>query len=278
VLVIRSLESGRETVVTPVMTLRGILQWHPDGGSLFAGGEYGGRRGLFQVDIRTAGAIPQLVSDARHFIVSADSTTVYAVEGESSENMETTVRAAIVKTDLGTGVESELYRWIPGDVGLQMWLSPDEREIVFLAGSWPEGRVLMVVSTAGGTPRHLTDLVYRGEPLQGILAPAWTPDGGNIVFFGRRSSPRVPQAGGVAAVPRPENQREQLYRVSAQGGDLELAGLETSFLEQADLRLRGGPRIRRPDGREISFATTKVLGAPAIWVLENFLPTSGGNR
>jgi len=263
VLVIRSLQSGHERVVTREMTLRRI-QWHPDGVSLFVGGEYRGSRGIFQVDIGTNGTIPQLVHDASPpGIVSADGTTVYARVQESSEGWETIVRDTLVRTDLATGAETELHSRIPGDLSNrnQLALSPDNREIVFRDGT-VEAQVLKVVSTAGGTPRHLTDLVYRGEPViaYGI---AWTPDGDNIVLFGELSPSGV----------------QQLYRVSAQGGDLEPAGLETSGPEQdPDLVFdKGRPQIR-PDGREISFLARKNLGPAAVWVLENFLPTPGENR
>jgi Tol biopolymer transport system component len=310
-LVTRSLQSGRETVTTLDMVLRGVdmrgrwLAWHPDGGSLFVQGTYRDRVGLFQVDI-TDGATPQFVHDTWHGIVGLDGTTMYrggyvCVEREDEDTC--LARAAtIMAIDLETGLESEFYRSMPGHryatreglqparVVTQTALSPDGREIVMLAGT-TEAPVLTIISTTDGVARHLTDLKYRGEPIQ-TQGLAWTPDGDNIVFFGRTfpadqwsqaelaAYAECREAGDTDEYCEDVRLPVRLYRIPAAGGDLEPAGLESlepvSIEIPAALRNLRSPQFR-PDGREIRFTATRPRDN-AVWVLENFLPKSEAGR
>ena len=185
---------------------------------------------------------------------------MYRVEPLVRDDRGRVVQSAIIRTDLATGVESELHR---DNIGL-MALSPDDRTIVFLSRS-DRPTTVKVISTAGGTPRHLTDLVYRGERVR-LNGLVWTPDGDSVLTFGRC-------CGAV-----------QLFRVSATGGDLEPAGLVNMLPEEADqakdpdviFQLRA--LQIRPDGRQISFAGQRILGPPAVWALEDFLPASSEVR
>ena len=119
-----------------------------------------------------------------------------------------------------------------------------------------EPSVLMVIPSEGGTPRHLTDLVYEGEPVvvTGGRELHWTPDGEHILFFGSRPSGRASDI--------------RLYRVSALGGALEPTGLES---------FGAWPKVR-PGGDQISFTRVRDPEPAAVWVRENFLPESGGAR
>ncbi len=271
-LVIRSLESGSETVATREIRVPNrcqCIQWHPDGGSVFVYGEHRGRRGVFEVDLRTDGAVPRFVEERTRAserpgpdVVSADGRTMYAVQRERSPDREI-VRAAIVRTDLATGVESELYGTTSGqNIGTAIVLSPDNQTLL-LSVRTDDLRSLSVISTTGGRPRHLTDLVYRGEHVRlNGNSLAWTPDGDNVLLFG--------WCCGV----------QQLFRVSATGGELEPAGLVTMLREEADqakdpdviFQLRN--LQIRPDGRQISFTGQRILGPATVWALEDFLPPS----
>ena len=273
-LVIRSLESGSETVATREIRVPDrcrCIQWHSDGGSVFVYGQHRGRRGVFEVDLRTDGAVPRFVEERTPAtdrpglnVVSADGRTMYTVQREFSPDQEF-VRAAIVRTDLATGVESELYGTTQ-NVRLRMVLSPDNQTLLFAVRTGLLSS-LSVISTTGGRPRHLTDLVYRGKNLgwkgNGL---AWTPDGDNVLLIGLCC--------GV----------QQLFRVSATGGELEPAGLVTMLPkegEQAkdpDVIFQLRTLQVRPDGRQISFTGQRILGPAAVWALEDFLPTSSEAR
>ena len=73
---------------------------------------------------------------------------------------------------------------------------------------------------------------------------------------------------------------QQLFRVSATGGELEPAGLVTMLREEADQAKDPDVIFQlmnlqiRPDGRQISFTGRRILGPAAVWALEDFLPTS----
>ena len=278
-LVIRSLESGSETVATREIRVPDgcrCIQWHSDGGSVFVYGQHRGRRGVFEVDLRTDGAVPRFVEERTPAtdrqglnVVTADGRTMYAVQRERSPDGEI-VRAAIVRTDLATGVESELYGTTSGQtLGTTLVLSPDNQTLLFGDRTEPL-RSLRVISTTGGRPRHLTDLVYRGERVRSLQTHgggvAWTPDGDNVLMFGRCC--------GV----------QQLFLVSATGGELEPAELVTMVFEEAvqakdpDVIFRLLNLQIRPDGRQISFTGQRILGPAAVWALEDFLPTSSEAR
>jgi len=264
-LVIRSLESGRETVVTQEVTspVGARLQWHPDGGSLFARGTYQDREGFLEIDLRTLDAEPRFVADSAGTL-SADGKMLYGWEREN-DPVAGTIRTSILQTDLETGVQSELHGQVSFNSRITYFApSPDGRTIVYKLSVYPPppgqfGDYLYSVSTDGGSPAHFADLVYRGEPVMRTNEMAWTPDGNYLLFFGNHGEDR------------------KLFRVAAAGGDLEVAGLiETTIFDEPNVL----GRVRmRPDGREIIFNAhwDSSIGA-GIWAMENFLPASGGTR
>ena len=293
-LVVRDLQSARETVTAIDAGPRLSMEWHPDGGSLMVAARPGGwDAGVYQVDI-TEGAIPRLVPYEERGWVGQHGTA-YRLEMDcgraesqlfQSVNARTRcawrrnslVRAAIMKKDHGTGLQSELYRLTPGDVEPWWALSPDGREIVVQAGT-ADAPVLEVVSTTSGVARHLTGLTYRGQPVRPREGLTWTPDGRNIVFFGSRGTDANQTALTRLTDPGPV----RLYRVAATGGDLEPAGLETSGLERG-LGSLFGPRraVFGPDGREIRFLASQPpvdeegrAWGWTVWALDNVLPTAG---
>ena len=156
-LVIRSLESGSETVATREIRVPDrckCIQWHSDGESVFVYGQHRGRRGVFEVDLGTDGAVPRFVEERTPAsdrpgpdVVSADGRTMYAVQRERSPDGEL-VRAAIVRTDLATGVESELYGTTSGqNIGTGIVLSPDNQTLLF-SGFRTDDRLLSLVPHA----------------------------------------------------------------------------------------------------------------------------------
>ena len=183
----------------------------------------------------------------------------------SSRTSAITRPLSIVNRDLETGQETTLYRWVQGDLRPFFALSPDGRDLAFKAGPARGPKVLKLISTDGGEPRHLADLVYQDKHIliRGMDSLVWTPDGRYLLFNG---------------VVRIDGQRSgRLWRVPKEGGAPRLA---LNFGQSAGKHLWGEKTLRdleglqfRPDGRQFGFwAHTARISPNAVWVLENFLP------
>ena len=157
----------------------------------------------------------------------------------------------ILVRDLRTGQdqERELYRATTlSSYIATIALSPDGQELAFVSNDQStHSNVLAVMPTAGGEPRELLRLkepefMYSPEGL------AWTPDGREVLFVKHLSY-------------SPQDQRTELWRISAEGG--KPRRLELAMEDLRSLRFH-------PDGRRIAFTTGQSKAE--VWVLDNFLP------
>jgi Tol biopolymer transport system component len=156
----------------------------------------------------------------------------------------------IIFRDLETGIEKVLYH-APEKETFHFRISPDGNWLALniVNSNWlimkdKSKRVLKIIPAAGGEPREL----YRFEErilLESLLI-TWTADG-KYILFARKG---------------PSDQRWELCRISADGGQPEKLGLEMRRLFLMSVH---------PDGQHIAFKST--TGRPAeVWVMENFLP------
>lgn len=262
-LMVRPLASGREFELTRFSRIRHI-QWHPSGTSLYVGGTYGGRLGLYSVALRREGATPQFVLE-RTGVLGPDGRTIFDVDQQFSEDRQTVVASALMRIDLESGRETVLYEWVPDDIPLRFAVSPDGRDIVFRSGPGT-APVLQLVSSSGGAPRFLAKLEYDGKPVRARNGFTWTPDGRHIVFFGDHW-------------PGEGSSHEFLFRVPASGGALTPVGLRTHGPDQdPDLVYTMRRPMLSPDGKAIVFNARKHIAPAAVWVLENFLPIATQDR
>jgi Tol biopolymer transport system component len=245
VIVIRSTKTGAERELAPNLDHFDLGPWSPDGRSLLLHGmDTGGHRGVFRIDIGDAAISPLVVAepgtDASSPRWSSDGKAVFFRRG-----IDATQGSSLVVRDLETGREKELYRAeLPSFIDYNVDVSPDGAQLAFpLMQSRNQPRLLMVISTSGGEPRKLLE-VYERELIPSIT---WTADSHSIVF-----------AKGRALL---QDSKDELWRISAEGGAPEKLGLTMDWL--GDLRLH-------PDGQRIAF--TAGQNKSEVWVLENFLP------
>ena len=246
VIVIRSLEAEKERLLRPALAPTEIghgLCWAPDGRSLFVdGADKAGRGGLFRIDAQTGEASfileQRFVRDVLHLEPSPDGRSLYYTA--RAEDGQRGFRVMVC--DLGSGKVQLLNR----STQMALALSPDGRQLAFFAAAGQgEAEGLVVMPSAGGSAR----LVARGAD---GLTIAWSPDGRYLIYPVRMKTSGA----------NPEQRRNELWRVSPQGGDPQRLSLTVDGLLR---RLRV-----HPDGQRIVYYA-RLLGSD-VWVMENFLP------
>jgi Tol biopolymer transport system component len=225
------------------------LHWSADGRAVFATAADKENQGLFKIDIQTGklDLVAQSGSGSiiKAFAVSPDGKSVFYGHFQWEKKLLT-----IVRHDLETGQETEIYRQAaPPDItGLA--LSPDGKHLSFCTLNIPAdqsysegpipGHVIRILPAAGGETREL----LPGK-IQEWVFPVWAQDGKTILFGGRISDPK-------------ETKRE-IWQIPVEGGDPQKI---SSDMAGRDIKLH-------PDGRRIAFTSGKT--STEIWVMENFL-------
>ncbi len=161
---------------------------------------------------------------SRRIFLSPDGGSVYYAR-----------KNALIRRDLSTGQETEISRQAQNIELTSETLSPDGRQMVFMA-PWAPGKLaLSLFSLETGQVRELTRVlsdVRRG-------GTAWEADGRHILFVGGAG------------------QRE-LMRISVDGGEPQPVGFQMEGLAR--------PAIS-PDGSKIAFQAG--TGSAEVWVLEH---------
>lgn len=263
VLGIRSAKTGKERR----LRLDGLIRhgghgfdprWSPDGRFILADArerDYAGplmdsqglyrinvQSGIFSPLVQTTAAIAGIDSPAW----SPDGTVVFERRPPLGD------RSRIVRRDLETGEEEELYRAVP-PAKVHHWptanlaVSPNAQQLVFVwtdAKNVDRATKLMVLPAAGGEPR----VIVRAQEPAVISAPAWTPDSRHIMY---------------ARTIYGEKPKFELWRISAEGGEPQNIGVVMEGLEPFGLSVH-------PDGKRVAF--TAGTKREEVWVLKDFLP------
>ena len=226
--------TGKEREVYPRMggVIR-VLNWHPDGRSVFVQGTgMDGVWGIYRVtlDDGSARMIAPKIIDRPAW--SPDATAMF-YGGE-----------ALFRRDVSSGQVTELYRHPAaralGNPNTQV--SPDGRQLAVMLRDVPAGyHSLAVLPVSGGEPKILYSI--KQPDLFGGNTFAWTPDANYIL------------------VSHSQNNRSQVLRVSVATGEAKPIGIEMPGMIRM-LRMN-------PDGRRIAFLNGE--DKDEIWVMENFL-------
>lgn len=251
-LCIHSLESGSERVFMDEFARLGVRavagpRWSADGRSIVVAGVtvVGAGSGLYLASLGagTVSPVAEMPSGVRirgHEFSRENQRLFYIREDTERKLWQ------ILERDLRTSQERELYRTSGDEPLAGIAISPDGK---WLAMSSLSQTVLSVMPTDRGTPRE----VHRFD--QGRYTnPEWTRDGKYLLVGGTTAG----KAEGI------------LYRVPVGGGEPQQIVLQGRFWDRPSLH---------PDGRQIAFTRTINHDSDAdVWVMENFLPGSGGGQ
>ncbi len=221
------------------------LDWSSDGRSFFATvADKNGRQGLFRIDSQTGGLtlLSQSEPDSliKVFAVAPDGKSVFYASFQAKKKL-----GIIIKRDLATGQEKEVYRKAaPPDIGSPA-VSPDSRYLSFSTSDVAanQGYVIRIIDLADGRTRD----ILQGK-LDSTAPHIWARDGKSILFIKRPSGSQRGEKG-------------ELWRVPAAGGEPTKINLGIEFMRGADLS---------PDEKRIVYTSEKLV--LEIWAMENFLP------
>ncbi len=256
---IRSVETGKERRLR-VNKLSAVHMfqphWSPDGHFLLAQGwdrDYAGpgthSRGVYRIDSET-GEVTSLVQTETcciewpvWFSERQVILTRWNTEGPRKDR-------SIVRRDLQTGQEKELYRATSPARISHLAASPDDQHVAFLWYDRGAGKAaLKIVSASGAEARDLVEFSALADYWMPLFALAWTPDSRHIIY--------APSTAG-------DKPKFELWRISVGGGEPQNLGLTMEALLPYGLSVH-------PDGRRIAFtAGTPPRGE--VWVLKDFLP------
>jgi len=252
VVVIRSVETGRERDVPVNLSVVNRHIWSPDGRAILAGGENKQGPGIFRIDAQT-GEVTTLVQEGgnnynyRWPILSPDGKTLFYLHISAPQR-----RWSIRARDLQSGAEKELYAATssPANI-LSLGLSPDGQQLAFsLAEAARQQSVLKVVPAGGGEPRDIFQFQLPAH-FTGNSRLIWTPDGKTILFL----------RGVLDSANQFQSQTFELWQVSATGGEPQRVALTVEQLRDLSLH---------PAGKRLAFVAGQ--SNPEVWVMENFLP------
>jgi Tol biopolymer transport system component len=247
VLCIKSLETGKEREIFPTLDRFSFPRWSPDGHSVIVMDMEKGA-GYNQIDTQTGNVTPVLKTDENIGFrenshgVSHDGKTLFYVRRDREANID-----QILVRDLERGTEKEIYR---SDGPLHISLSPDGQWLAIQAHFFMSEKKprLNVIPSAGGEPRELCRF-EKGIDMHAGAPFTWTADGKYILF--------------TMKTTQKDDTKGELYRISAEGGEIEKLGLEINgFIINLSAH---------PDGRHIAFSSSERSIAE-IWVMENLLP------
>ncbi len=256
-IVIRSLETGEERVLSPELTRYGRLpQWSPDGRSIIAWAQGADKRsGLYQIDIETDAATSVVLDDGQafdeHGCIPAIISPVWSPDGNRiffvrERNNLMTIRAYDFDTERewSPDFRSEHVKGCRKHV---LALSPDGQQLAFME-CFDGLHSYQIAPSAGGETREILRLPGEEMPFfQGETWLEWTRDGRHLLF-GRR-----------------KDEATELWRISTEGGEPQDLGLKMRKMDHLNVH---------PDGRRVTFTGPGSGRGTEVWVMENILPTA----
>ena len=260
-IVVRSMKSGEERLVTPKVPLIlgfTMAQWFPDGRSVFI---YPSSRKLIQLDTQT-GDVRMLLNGAD--LVLEPTFQQYVSGPNLAPNgrflvyrRKTATGPRLVRRDLPDGEEKEICRYT-ATVFSTPSISPDSSRVAF----WADAKV-MTVSAQGGKPVEVKVSQESGKfggewkPVQQArrinAALRWSPDGARLYFVTQ------PNAGVEGS--------DEIWTVPVAGGRPEPLGIGLHSIWDMDLAR---------DGKHLVFYDEQ--SHRDLWRLKNLFPTARASQ
>jgi len=251
-LVIRTLDNGRERVLSPGIDSVSFPQWSPDGKRVLVHGIKDGMHALYSVDAVTGVAAMLLANGTNPTNEAAHDYWLYGFWAPDSRSFYWVRRGdrgryTLLSHDLATGTDREIYT-VPA--GQNVWPSctsvSRDGSVALFGWTTAQNQNFVTVIPADGGPAQTA---YQTSPSTRLSVAIFSADGKSVWVSRRKPTPELP------------DQRE-LLRVPLSGGDAVYAGLTVPY---------GGAAIwPSPDG------TRLLLGAwPTIdelWAQANILP------
>ena len=237
-LVLRSIETGRETSIPTTFTFPGQPMWLADGQTIVQVARNNQNTTcIYTVNVNT-GAVRQMINTGSALppgnAISPDGKTVYVGHPQR--------RDAIAAYDLATGRLTDIPAPALEGPFLTLAASPDGKRLAYPA-TGPSGLHLYVTNTDGSESRDL----FAAHPQKGyVTGMAWTPDN-QWIHFVLSDSASVREHG------------SRLWRVPANGGAPEYLGLSATTV--------GAVALNR-DGTQLVFGGGE-LRTSEYWALEN---------
>jgi Tol biopolymer transport system component len=235
-LVIHTLENGEEREISPSLSAFSDLRWSSDGRFILAWGiDKKGQYGIYRIDVQTGAILPIVKGQVNHPVWSSDGKMILYVSEQT-----------ILTHDLETNEEKQLFKPVGKISPANLVISPDGRQLAFsLSGAVPETS-LMVMPTAGGSPREILQLKDPESIRAGWHGNIeWIADGHQILF-----------------VKAQKDGNNELWQIPVEGGKPQNLGITNQGIIS-------GLRVH-PDGRRVAFTSAKLGGD--VWVIENFVP------
>jgi len=237
---IRSLETGQERQISPPMKQTFNINWSPDGRSFLLRGydDQNGCVGLYVTDAQN-GTIKASMPGGYWGCWSRNGQDVFYCRNDIS-----TKSTQLVARDLNSGDDRIL---VPGPAGLSVTASPDGKHVAYWTSADSTGDgILNVISLKDGKCREIHRL--KGEDYGDL---AWSPDGQRIYFVRRNFRAK----------------KFEIWQIPADGGEPQPLGQSASVVTQLSVS---------PDGKRMAYSINELKSE--MWVMENFLPKSAGEK
>lgn len=248
-LVVRDLESGNEREFLPNYFGCGYPRWSPDGKSILCVYQNTKNQfGLFLLDVHS-GRIETVIEAGTKNVGygrhewSPDGESFYYGQLDRANGT-----SRFLSCEILSGKEMVVFE-SPSRL-YQVFLSWDGTHLAFTDQS--KGFGMSVVPVDGGSPKVLFRFSEDSPMIPGsACAVAWSADNKYLYFILRDNSAKEPDW--------------ELCRISAEGGEIEKLGLSfPRFIANLGVH---------PDGRHLTYSTRTAPVSPAVWVMENFLPS-----
>jgi Tol biopolymer transport system component len=244
-LIIKSLESGKERVLRPALEQFGFPTWSPDGSSIYlVHWNANDRIKLSGIDVQSGEITLNLQHEDNythfggHLCSPSGKLLYYGLRDREAGSWN------IIARELESGKEEIFYR---SDDFYTLAISPDGQ---WLALSYPRSNTphLTLVSTVTGESRELFRF-KAGTEIGMLPSTCWSADG-NYLLLGIKDR-------------ESDHDDVELCRISIVGAEIEKLGIRIES-EFVNLNVH-------PDGQHISFSTSGQPSAE-VWVMDNFLP------